>query len=116
MTISWTGSGFDTVMIGISGTTISSSVQIVSITCVVPANLGTYSIPAGALAMLPQIAAGSLLSTGELTVNATVNSGGQASSVSNTSTQLTPPLVGGGQVNYGTFAPFLGSSKSVGIQ
>lgn len=116
LTINWSGSGFDTVIIGLSGTSFSSTTQIVSVTCVVPGNFGTYSIPAAALALLPQIAAGSLLSTGELTVNATVNNGGQSSSVSTTSTELTPSPVGGGQVNYGTFAQVLGSTKSVGIQ
>lgn len=116
LTINWTGSGFDTVIIGVTGTSISGSVQIVSVTCVVPGNSGSYSIPAGALALLPQIAAGSPLNIGELTVNATVNTGGQASGSATTSTELTPSLVGGGQVNYGAFVPFLGFSKSVGIQ
>lgn len=117
LTINWTGSGFDTTVISVQGTNLSLSgdSSVVGVSCVVPANLGTYSVPTGALSMLPQVGAGNFLNSGTLSVTATVNTGGQSSGTSNTSTELTPDLVGGGKVNYGSFGPFVATTKSVTI-
>jgi len=112
--VSWSGSGFDTVTIGVTGSTQTSTTKNgASVTCVVAASLGTFSVPHAALAMLPAIAASSGATAGQLVVSAfpgtpTTNVG--------TSQTLTPMLVGGGQVNYGNFGPHLTVVKSVSIQ
>jgi len=111
--VSWAGSGFGTVVIGVSGTTQTSTTKhSVAVTCVVAASLGTFSIPQGALAMLPAIQASSGASAGQLVASAAPGS----VAVSGTSQDLTPSLVGGGQVNYGNFGPSLIVVKSLSIQ
>jgi hypothetical protein len=113
LSVSWAGSGFGTVIIGASGTTQTSTTKSsVSVNCVVAASLGTFSIPQGALAMLPAIAASSGPSAGQLLVTAVPGTGGTVGP----SQALTPSLVGGGQVNYGNFGPFLSVEKPVSIQ
>jgi len=64
---------------------------------------------AEALAALP-------VTTGQLTVNAETSSGGTSTPVSSTAQTLVPTLVGGGQVNYGSFTPSLVVTKNMPIQ
>jgi len=109
--ISWTGTGFDRLVITISGQTSSGSTNTnVNVTCAVAANLGTYAVPTAALAYLPATA------TGYLSVTAAVNGGGTVTAVSSSGTAFTPPLVGGGSTNYGQFIPYLASNKQLTIQ
>lgn len=111
LTLNWAGSGFDTVIIGLTGlTSANSTTDEVSISCVVQGSLGTYAIPTAALALLPAT------STGQLSVQVVTSAGGTTSPVSSTSQSFTPSLVGGGSVNYGSFSPFLAVSKSLTIQ
>jgi hypothetical protein len=112
--VSWAGSGFGTVILGASGTTQTATTKhSVSISCVVAASLGTFSIPQAALAMLPAIAASTGANAGELLVTAVAGTGG---TVGTPSQALTPSLVGGGQVNYGNFGAALSVVKSLSIQ
>jgi len=111
LTISWTGSGFDQVSIGASGqTTTGTSVHSVSISCTAAASLGTFSVPVGALALLPVTSNGAL----SVTVGSSLT-GSSAGGITNIQ-NLTPSLVGGGKVNYGTFTAILGTSKTLSVQ
>jgi hypothetical protein len=111
LTVSWTGSGFDRVLIHAQGFTIAGgTVTNVTVSCAVAANLGSYTIPAAALALLPATA------NGVFVVTAGPSAGGVVSAVSSTSQSLTPSLVGGGSINYGAFVAFLGTTKSVPVQ
>jgi len=65
----------------------------------VPASLGSFTIPAAALACLPSTG------TWQIEINAQPNAGGVVSAESSTATALTPPLVAGGQVDFGAFTP-----------
>jgi hypothetical protein len=117
LTLSWTGSGFNTVVISItSGLLTASTTQEVTVACTVPASPATFSIPQGALALLQPVQAATEGEVGQLTLAATPATSGQATAVSSTSTTLTPPLVGGGQVNYGFFTPSLSLIRAVSIQ
>jgi uncharacterized protein (TIGR03437 family) len=98
LTIAWSGSGFNQANIVIIGdvlTTTKTSGNTVQ--CVVPASLGTFTIPVEALAYLP--------STGmwQIEITAETDQGGVVSSESATSTELTPSLVAGGKVDFGGF-------------
>lgn len=111
LAISWTGAGFDVLVITITGLAISgSTTTAVNVTCAVAANLGSYTVPTAALAYLPAT------TTGFLSVTAAVNGGGTVTAISSTSQSFTPSLVGGGSVNYGAFTPFLAANKSLAIQ
>ncbi len=100
LTITWSGSGFDQALILIIGdTTTSSGTLSTTVSCVEPAALGTFAIPAAALAALPSGG------TWQIEITAAPYQGGVASAESATSTALTPPLVGGGQVDFGAFTP-----------
>jgi hypothetical protein len=119
LTINWNGSGFDTVGISIIGSSQSNgNVHTVTVACFInpAASSGSFSVPQGALALLPAVQAGSATDVGLLSVLASNSTGGSATPVTSTSTELTPALVGGGQVNYGFFAPSVGVSQSVSIQ
>ena len=110
LTVSWTGTGFDQVLILlIGGATSSTAVQGVTVSCALDASLGTYSIPAVALGHLPA-------GTVQLEVEAVKNSGGEASAESTTSTSFTPPLVGGGKADFGSFTPFLAYIQNAKVQ
>jgi hypothetical protein len=110
LTVNWTGSGFDTVVIDLSSSTeTATTVSGVTVACEVPASSGTFTVPAAALALLP---AGSA----QFDATATTGGGGTATAVSSTSRELVPNLVGGGQVNYGFFAPSLAAIKTVTVQ
>ncbi|MGA1996317.1 MAG: hypothetical protein ABSH45_11125 [Bryobacteraceae bacterium] len=107
LTVTWTGTGFDQVIIMVTGAILTTTTtDEVSVSCAVPASLGTYSIPAAALAYLPAVAAGAQ-NVGQLSLTASPNAGGTASAESSTSTSLTPPLVAGGQVDFGAFTPYI---------
>jgi len=111
LAISWTGAGFDVLVITITGQTTDGSTNTnVNVTCAVAANLGTYTVPTAALAYLPATA------TGFLSVTAAVNGGGTVTAVSSSGVSFTPPLVGGGSTNYGQFIPYLAANKQVTIQ
>jgi hypothetical protein len=115
LTINWTGTGFDEISIGVQGAILTATTtQSVVVSCAVPASPGTYTIPAAALAYLPAVAAGSQ-NVGQLSVSALHNEGGIASAESSTSTSLTPSLVGGGQVNFGSFSPYISFTVSATI-
>jgi hypothetical protein len=111
LTINWAGSGFDLVIIHVQGLISANSTNDnVAVSCPVQGSLGTYTIPAAALALLPATTAG------QLSVTAGTAAGGTVSAVSSTSQTFTPSLVGGGSINYGSFTPFLGVIKSLTIQ
>jgi hypothetical protein len=110
--ITWTGTGFDNVDIGVVTTTLSGgTVTLVVVTCVVPASLGTYSIPAAALSKLSAVTAplGSLSATTAPAIQGTA-----ASRFIGTS--LTPNLVGGGKITYGDFTASFTVQHTVTVQ
>jgi hypothetical protein len=114
--ITWTGTGFDNVDIGVVTTTLGgggTSVTLDVVTCVVPASLGTYSIPAAALAKLsataPPFGSGSLSAT-----TAPAIQGSAASRFIGTA--LTPNLVGGGKITYGDFTASFTEQQTVTVQ
>jgi hypothetical protein len=101
LTINWTGSGFDTVEIQINTTTeTSTTVNGLVLNCAVPSSLGTYTIPAAALAYLTP-------GTGTLGVTADNTNGFAASAESTFNPNTVIPLVSGGLVDFGGFAPFV---------
>jgi hypothetical protein len=113
--VTWTGNGFDNVIISLNGTVLSNaSTHQVVLTCVVAANLGTYSIPVAALSKLPSIT-GPLSGVSFLSVTTSPAITGTVSAQSNTSTTLTPNLVSGGRITYGGFQPYLTVTHSVTI-
>ena len=117
LTLTWSGTGFDQVIILISSDSLgAATTHGVSISCAVPASPGTFSVPAAALAYLPAVVNGSANGAGQLQVEAVQSTPGLATAVSGTGQTLTPPLVGGGQVDFGGFSPFLAVIKSVAIQ
>jgi hypothetical protein len=110
--ITWTGTGFDNVVIGAVTTTLSGmTVDLVVVTCVVPASLGAYSIPAAALSKLSAVTAplGSLSATTAPAIQGTA-----ASRFIGTS--LTPNLVGGGKITYGNFTASFTVQQTVAVQ
>ena len=111
LTINWTGSGFDQIVITIGSlVTSGSNATNVNITCPIPANLGTYTVPAAAMGMLLAT------TTGTFSVTARPNDGGTLNAVSTNSQNFTPSLVGGGTMNYGDYSPFLAATKILPIQ
>jgi|SRR5579872_3612489 len=116
LTVNWTGSGFQNLIISANGTMLSAStIHSVVVTCVAAASLHTFSIPAAALAKLPAITS-ALTGIGVLSVTTAPAINGTVSSAGTTDTSFTPNLVAGGKINYGTFAPFFTWTKSVTIQ
>jgi len=111
LTITWSGSGFDTVdILIIDDVETSTTVSGNSVDCVVPANLGTFTVPVAALAYLP--APGSW----QIEITAAPSQGGQTSAESSTSTALTPPLVAGGNVNFGAFTAYIANIVTASVQ
>ena len=111
LTINWTGSGFDQLIITIRSLVRNGSNEtIVDVTCPVAASLGTYTVPAAAMGMLLAT------TTGIFSVTARPNGGGTLNAVSTSSQNFTPSLVGGGTINYGDFSPFLSAVKLLPIQ
>jgi len=109
LTVNWSGTGFNTVVITATGQSLATA-ETVTVSCVVAGNLGTYSIPQGALAMLfpTQVAT--------LTVTATAITSGIAAQLRTTAQTTVPSLVGGGQVNYGDVGGQISVLKSLSIQ
>ena len=107
LTVNWSGTGFNTVVITATG---QSSSETMTVSCAVAGSLGTFSIPQGALAMLfpTQIAT--------LTVTATTVVPGTTAQLRTTVQTLVPSLVGGGQVNYGDVGGQISVLKSLSIQ
>jgi hypothetical protein len=111
LTITWTGTGFDVVDILIIGDVLTTTTtKGDSVDCVVPANLGTFTIPTAALAYLP--ASG----TWQVEITAAPSQGGATSAESSTATALTPPLVAGGQVNFGAFTAYIAYIVTATVQ
>lgn len=102
LTVSWTGSGFDTVEIQINTTTQSTTtVNLLVLNCAVPASLGTYTVPATALAYLTPVA------SAMLQVTADTNNGFPLSAESTTDPNTIIPLVSGGLVDFGGFGTYI---------
>jgi uncharacterized protein (TIGR03437 family) len=97
LTVNWTGSGFDQILIYIQGPPVALS-------CTVPASSGTYTIPTAALAYLPATSSGQISVTAGLAATSFLG------------TSLTPGLVAGGQADFGTWAPFLATIQTATIQ
>jgi hypothetical protein len=97
LTVNWTGSGFDQVLIDIQALSVVLG-------CTVPGSLGTYTIPTAALAYLPAT------NSGQLSVQALVAADNLVG------TALTPGLVAGGQADFGALAPDLATIQVVTIQ
>jgi uncharacterized protein (TIGR03437 family) len=115
LTVTWSGSGFDQVVIAINGTiSTSTTIHLVVVSCAVPASPGTYTIPAAALAYLPIVSGTS--NAAQLFIEAVPSAGGVASAESSTSTALTPNLVPSGKVDFGSFSPYLGVSATATLQ
>lgn len=112
--ITWTGSGFENVVIGIVTTTLSGmTANLVVVTCVVPASLGTYSVPTAALSKLSPVT----VPFGFGSLSATTAPAIQGSSASRfIGTGLTPNLVGGGKITYGDFTASDSVQQNVKVQ
>jgi hypothetical protein len=108
LTVNWTGSGFNQVEIAINTTILTSTTtQAVIVTCPVPASLGTYTVPAAALAYLlasPTVAG--------LQVTAETTTGGTTSAESTTDPNTVIPLVSGGLVDFGGFGTYIDFSAT----
>jgi len=109
VTITWTQTGVDELLILLSGSAASgANTHTVVIGCAVPASTGTFTLPAGALALLPAVPAAvpPKQPTSALLVSGL--KGPVAAMISPESSTLQtflPMLVAGGQANYGAFAP-----------
>jgi len=105
LVLNWTSSGADLVYILVSTATLSAgSNHIVTISCIVPAAPGTFSVPVSLLSQL-QPASTTGTSFGSLSVEGTSNPN-----------SFTANLVSGGQLDFGTFSPNIGVSKNVAVQ
>ena len=101
LTVNWTGSGFDTVEIQFNTTTVTSTaVNILVLNCAVPASLGTYTVPAAALAYLTP-------GTAALQVTADNTGAFPVSAESTTTPNSVIPLVSGGLVDFGGFGGYV---------
>lgn len=100
LTFTWTGTGVDNVYIGITTNTRTGSNQrIVTLNCTIPANLGTYTIPAAALAYLQPSPSGNVAIEGQSPIGS-----------------FTANLVPSGQLDLGIFVGDLGVTKTVPVQ
>jgi len=115
LTVTWTGAGFDDVVVQVTALTLSGvNVQLVAVACLAPASAGTLSVPAQALSHLPSVptaAAG----VGVLTAYTAPAGVGPVGSASDLATSLTPNLVGGGKIKYGAFAAEYSVEESLPI-
>jgi uncharacterized protein (TIGR03437 family) len=111
LTVNWSGSGFDLVKIMIiDDVETSTTVHVVAVECSVPASLGTYTVPAAALAYLPANPA-------SFQVLALVTNGGGAQSAESTTDPNTViPLVSGGLVDFGGFGAYIDYYESTTVQ
>ena len=105
LTITWTGTGFDTVAIIVStAVATSTSRHLATLNCFAPAGPGSYTIPAAALAGLSPVGA-SGTSFGGLAVEANGPFG-----------TFTATLAKGGQLDLGRFVTDLGVTKNIAVQ
>jgi uncharacterized protein (TIGR03437 family) len=105
LTITWTGTGFDTVAIIVSTViATSTSRHLSTLNCFAPAAAGSYTIPAAALAGL-SAAGASGTSFGNLAVEANGTFG-----------TFTATLAKGGQLDLGRFGTNLGVAKNLAVQ
>lgn len=110
LTINWAGSGFDTVEIQINTTTeTTTTVNGLGLNCAVPASLGTYTIPAAALAYLTPGSA-------QMQVTADNTGGFAVSEESTTDPNTVMPLVSGGLVDFGGFGVYIDYFISIIVQ
>jgi hypothetical protein len=117
LTVTWTGSEFENVIIGVNSTTLSTTtISQVVVSCAVPASLNTYTIPTAALSHLLPIAANSTAGVGALSLGTAPAIQGSVSAESGENTTFTPNLVAGGKIKYGGFAPSYAVVQSVAIQ
>lgn len=105
LTLNWTGSGVDRTVVTLSSSTRTGSTQrTVTVNCDIPGNLGSYAIPAAALAYLQPVS-----SSGD-------NLGSIAIYGQSQSSKISASLIGGGEVDLGGLVGNLGVSKNVAIQ
>jgi hypothetical protein len=110
MTVNWSGSGFDTVAITINTTTVTATtVNLLGLSCQVPASAGTYTIPVAALGYLTPGSA-------QLQVIAENSNGFAISAESTTDPNAVMPLVGGGLVDFGGFGTYIDYFLTVTVQ
>ena len=111
LTISWTSSGVNTVLIIISTDTITTTQTTeVTVSCAVPASLGTYTIPAAALAFLLSSPSGA-----QLQVEGTVAGSAPISAESTMAPNTVIPLAAGGLVDFGGFGPFIDYLTTISV-
>ena len=105
MTITWAGTGFDTIGVVLGTALTANGVQhLTTLTCYIPAGPGTYTIPTAALTrLLPSTLSGG--SFGSFTVNGI-----------NTQGKFTAPLTRGGSLDIGTFWSEIGVGKNIIVQ
>jgi hypothetical protein len=104
LTVTWTGTGFDDVVVQVTALTLSGvNVQLVAVACLASASAGTLTIPTQALAHLPSVPT-LTAGIGVLTAYTAPAGVGPVASASDLATSLTPNLVGGGKIEYGAFA------------
>ena len=110
LNVNWIGTGFNTARILIiDDVETATTVHGVAVSCNVPASLGTYTIPAAALAYLP---AGSA----QIQVLAVMSGGGAQSAESTTDPNTVIPLVVGGLVDFGGFGPYIDFLQAATVQ
>jgi len=105
LTINWTGTGIDQVMIQLStATSLGANNHLVTVFCIAPAAPGTFTVPVSAMAQL-QPAATTGTSFGGITVTAYPNPG-----------MFNATLTAGGQLDFGLFGSTVGVTKNIGVQ
>ncbi len=108
LTVSWEGTGFQSVSIGVTAITLSA-LNVLS--CSVPASLKSYAVPTAALSHLPAIPVGAT-GLGSLSVSTAPTIQGAVTATSGQPTTLTPNLVQGGKIQFGSFTPRYTEVKS----
>ena len=101
LTVSWSGSGFNTLRILIIDDVIANTLTHgVAVSCNVPASMGTFTVPAAALSYLP-------LGSGTVQVLAVNTFGGSQSAESTTDPNTMIHLANGDLVDFGGFGSFI---------
>jgi hypothetical protein len=119
LTLNWTGGNATDVVeiIGSASTTSGTSpnltIDTAGFVCTTAANKGTFTVPASVLTQLPAVPAATSgtipTSYGYLSIYSTVNP-------SSGNGLFTAPLTAGGNIDYGYFLGFFGSSGTVTYQ
>jgi len=106
LTLTWSGSGIDRTIIFLASTFMTGdNVHVVEVTCVVPAALGTYTVPVAALAYLDAVPASMLLNTGTLSITGRSLPG-----------SFTASILPGGHTDFGNFNADRNFQKFIPIQ